>query len=409
MLPKAAVVCALLALFSAGSQGNKEYNVNKQYLAAWNEQFDGQRGVFRRESETCLPYSDEHSRRLDLVVCDEEYIRAVFSEIETSNCRNDLYNDTIMFSECGTNHNGDMCGSIEYSIYDDFYECYEFYNYTNNCSSECQTALRQLSDSVGCCIHDNDEASMPSLWMDCNVEQPEVCADIPNAVDALAKRNVDPCTEKFSQRQGYFTLCKYLGEKYEKIDRECGVEDGIGVHLCGFDKGEFCITMDDPTSYFETISDECYSDSEEGNERDGVCSTNCRNVLKEFIDTVGCCVHYFNSPFYNSFEVGSTSTYYELTSDLFSACGIEVPDACSSFDFTAVPDDFLEHTINGEVNITTDVDSKVNITTDVDSKVNITTDVDSKVNTTINNNGAVLQSGVYSIGLIIIGLISIYI
>ena len=46
MLPKAAVVCALLALFSAESQGNKEDN---QYLAAWNERvlrFGGQRGVF---------------------------------------------------------------------------------------------------------------------------------------------------------------------------------------------------------------------------------------------------------------------------------------------------------------------------------------------------------------------------
>ena len=196
---------------------------------------------------------------------------------------------------------------------------------------------------------------MSSLWMNCDIEQPGLCADIPNTVEALAKRNVDPCSEKFGLRQGFFKLCKYLGEKIEKLDRECGVEE---VSPCGFDKGEFCTTMDDPTSHFETISDECYSDSEEGNVRDDVCSTNCRNSLKEYIDTVGCCFHYFNSSFY-SFEVGSTSAYYELTSGLFSACGVEVPNACSSFYSTAVP--------------------------------------------------AVLRSGVYSIGLIIISLIAIYI
>ena len=42
------------------------------------------------------------------------------------------------------------------------------------------------------------------------------------------------------------------------------MEDAI--NFCGFHKGEFCITMDYPivTSHFETVSDECYSDSEEG-------------------------------------------------------------------------------------------------------------------------------------------------
>ena len=74
-------------------------------------------------------------------------------------------------------------------------------------------------------------------------------------------------------------FCKYLGEKYEKINKECGMEDAI--NLCEFDKGELCITMDDSTSYFQTISDECYSDSEEGNARDSVCSTNCRNALED--------------------------------------------------------------------------------------------------------------------------------
>ena len=128
--------------------------------------------------------------------------------------------------------------------------------------------------------------------------------------------------------------------------------------------------MDFPDSYFDTIFYECYnvSDSTE------VCSTNCKNVFGEYIDTVGCCFHYLNSSIlYN--DPG-------FSSDLFSASGIEVPDACKSFNSRAVPDDFLEYagrTIN------------------------------SKVNDTINTSGAALQSRVYSIGLIIIGLIGTYI
>ena len=104
MLPKAAVVCALLALFSAGSQGNKEANVYNHHRSAQILRFVGQPTVFHKDSETaCLPNSDEYYRRLDLLLCDEKYIRAVFNEIETSNCTNEYYNDTYGY---GTNDNG---------------------------------------------------------------------------------------------------------------------------------------------------------------------------------------------------------------------------------------------------------------------------------------------------------------
>ena len=392
MLPKAAVICALLALFSAGSQGNKEANVYNHHRAAQEERvlprvlrFVNQPKVFRRDSGTCLPDSDEYYRRQDLLACDEKYIRAVFNEIETSNCTNEYYNDTTLFYECGTNDNGDVCAGIDDSIYYDFYyQCYRSF-YTSNCSSACQTDLRQLSDSVGCCIHDDYDLRMPSVWMNCDVEQPEVCADAPNITGSLAKRNVGLCTEKCSLRQLLYVFCKNLGKEYEKLNRECGVEDVL-VSFCGFDKGEFCFEMDYriTDSYIETITDECYSEG--SNVRDGVCSTNCRNVLVEFIDTVGCCFNLFNDTFFN---VGSTLQV--LSPDLFSACDIEVPDACNSFNSRAVPDDFLEcagRTINNKINITNN---------------------GNKTNDIINTSGAALQSGVYSIGLTIIGLIVTYI
>ena len=364
MLPKAAVVCVLLALFS-GSQGSKEANIYNHHLAARKEKFlrfVGQPAVFPKDSETtCLRNSDEYYRRLDLLLCDEKYIRAVFNEIETSNCINEYYNDTTLFYGCGTNDNGDECAGIDDNMHHDFHDrCYKSFH-TSNCSSECQTELRQLSDSVGCCIHHDYYLRRPSVWMNCDIEQPEVCADAPNTADILAKkRNIDLCTEKCSLRQDYYVYCKNLGEEYEKLNRECGMDNGESN--CGFYNGEFCVTMDLPNSYFETIFYECYNASDSTD----VCSTNCRNVLGEFIDTVGCCFHYFNSSI--------SYKYPGLSYDLFSACGIEVPDACKSFNSTAVPDDFLEC-----------------------------------VGRTINTSGAALPSGVYSIGLIIISLIGTYI
>ena len=152
-------------------------------------------------------------------------------------------------------------------------------------------------------------------------------------------------------------FCKNLGEEYEKLNSECGMDNAESY--CGFHNGEFCATMyfKFPYSYYETIF-ECHNVS------DDVCSTNCRNALGEFIDTVDCCFNLFNS-----------SNFYfdlELSSDQFSACSIEVSDVCNSSNSTAVPDDFLECAGNST-----------------------------------NNSGAALQ--VYGIGLIIIALIGTYI
>ena len=332
-------------------------------------QFVGQPPVFRRdlgsrsESKACLPQRREYYRRLALLLCDsEEYIRAVMSDIETSNCSLVVYNTTtfLKISRCGTNDNGDVCAGIDDTIYGDVYRscrrergCIDHPGIDCSCSSECQTALRQLSDSVGCCIHDDDDPIPSSLWTHCNIQQPEVCADTPNTADIIAKRNVDPCTEECTQRQFLYQFCKHFGERYEELNRECGYENV--VYICAYDKGNFCFNFNYLYQFSWTISKECYSD--ESSVRNGVCSTNCKNLVEELIDKVGCCVSIYNNVF---------------NEDLLSVCGIEAPDACTSFRSTAVPDDYLEC-----------------------------------AGLTINNSGATLQSGVYTIG--VIGLIAIYI
>ena len=254
MLPNAAVICVLLVLFSAGSQGNKEGNVDNHYLAARKEPFlrfaiVGQPAVFRRDSgsgsgsdsEACLPESREYNRRVALLQCDsEEYIRAVMSDIETSSCSLYVYNNIAFLFGCGTNHKGDVCtGIIDKSILN-LPSCERELDCRSDCdcSSKCQTELRQLSDSVGCCIHVDFEATIPSAWTNCNIQQPEVCADTPKIADIFARRNVDPCTKECTQRQAFYQLCKHLGERYEQLNRECGFENEI--YQCQYDKGNFC-------------------------------------------------------------------------------------------------------------------------------------------------------------------------
>ena len=366
MLPKAAVVCVLLALFSAGSQGNKEANVDNHHLATGKERFlrfVGQPPVFRRDSgsgsgsrsEACLPDSPEYSRRMSLLHCDsEEYIQAVMSDLETSSCRLYFYETPQFFFGCGTNHNGDVCTGLKDSIHEDIYlPCNRELNCRNcDCSSGCQTALRQLSKRVGCCIYVNVHAITPLLWTNCNIEQPEVCADTPKIADIFVKRgHVDPCTKECSERQLFYQLCKHFGDRYEQLNRECGYENVI--HQCQYDRGDFCYNYN-LNVFFRTLSEECYSDN--SSVSDGVCSTNCKNLVEELVDKIGCCID-----------------VYSVSEILFSVCGIETPDACTSFNSTAVPDDYLEC-----------------------------------AGLTINSNGAVLnQSGVYTIG--VIGLIAIYI
>ena len=255
MLPKVAVVCALLAFFSAGSQGNKEAsNIYNHLLAARKERFlrfVNQPADFRRdsgsrsdnESGACLPQSPEYTRRLTLLRCDSEYIRAVLSDIETSNCSFTAFNNSASFSRCGINHNGDVCTDIDderhISPCERDLSCIYHPGIDCGCRNECQTALRQLSDSVGCCIHALNIPIPPSLWSNCNIQQPEVCDNIPKIADILAKRNVGPCTLQCTERQSFYVSCKHLGDRYEQLNRECGYEDVISE--CAYDKGHFCL------------------------------------------------------------------------------------------------------------------------------------------------------------------------
>ena len=86
----AIVLCGILALFAAGTQGRKTFEFPKASHRASTLDRAGHR-VTRQEQETCTPNSDEHYDRRAALECDEDYLRAAREDIKTSNCINQLY------------------------------------------------------------------------------------------------------------------------------------------------------------------------------------------------------------------------------------------------------------------------------------------------------------------------------
>ena len=91
----AIVVCGTLAVFAAGTLGDKTFGF--PYLVG------GRHRNYRRDDtgsghndtlndeETCTPGGEEFNNRLEALACSEEYREAVREEIERSNCVNEAF------------------------------------------------------------------------------------------------------------------------------------------------------------------------------------------------------------------------------------------------------------------------------------------------------------------------------
>ena len=139
------------------------------------------------------------------------------------------------------------------------------------------------------------------------------------------------CSYDCVLRQFISLSCKSVGEKLEKLDRECNQTGRFGI--CGFDKGVSCALLNYPISDFVTIYDKCYSFFEKSNVTNRVCPSECSEALLDAKDTYGCCLKYYNSTF-NDEAVG----HAVMKSDLWAACDIETLDSCV---ILPPPDDFL--------------------------------------------------------------------
>ena len=127
-----------------------------------------------------------------------------------------------------------------------------------------------------------------------------------------------------------YLYCKYLGEERFSIDKECGMTL-IGADFCSFNDKNFCDFINSSFAK-ETVYNECFVNDES-------CSDECKEAMEKFKDTQGCCLRYY-------FEY----EYYEdmSLSDLFSTCGVEIPEACNSL---PPPEKFLDCARDGDVHI----------------------------------------------------------
>ena len=351
----AAVVYMLLALFAGRTLGDNQLNTFLQHSVGRQVRDKkpnvvGAHNIVRKQSEnTCSPYSDEYDRRIAVLDCNAEFIRAVREEIGKTTCDSFHYElRQHPFYDCGTNHNRTVCAEFNHvyrngdGYYSDvFGQCFSSSSppSTNNCESGCKLALQQLADQIGCCIHASnyylsDIILTPSLWETCDIPRPQPCADTPQPIKA-PDDVTQQCSLECLFRQSQYLYCKSLSKELETINRECGVPTDT-FETCGFDKGNYCYLMDlfdDPDSYFVTIYDKCYTFFAENVATNRVCSGECKGAVQEVKDRYGCCVEYYNN--------SDTNTIREqvMRSDLWVACGIDTLENC---ELGSAPDDYLD-------------------------------------------------------------------
>ena len=349
----AAVVYMLLALFAGRTLGDNQLNMFLQpsvgrRVRDKKTNVVGAHNIVRKQSEdTCSPYSDEYDRRIAVLECNAEHIRAVREEIGKATCVSYLYElRQHPFYDCGTNHNRTFCaefnrnGDRYYSNV--FYQCFISSSppSADNCEIGCKLALQQLADQIGCCIHAsrNDFSDIiltPSLWENCDIRRPQPCADTPQPIKA-PDDVTQQCSFECALRQYKYLYCKSLSKELEKINKECGIDFTKTFETCGFDKGNYCYLMaifDDPDSYFATVYDKCYTFFAENVATNRVCSGECKGAVQELKDRYGCCMGYYNNSDIN------TIREQVMISDLWVACGIDTLENC---ELGSAPDDYLD-------------------------------------------------------------------
>ena len=315
----------------------------------------GTRKIIRRDSEnTCTRYGDEYDRKIDVLECDPNYIEALHKELQDSTC---YPNTNLGLSYCETNHKETVCSALyEDSTIDEVLtSCFNLsdgiYRFPSagECKSECILALRRLSDQVGCCIHTSDYKAIvqtPSLWMNCGVEQPELCGNTqifenqPSNIFSL----LGQCSYKYFLEHYQYTYCKYLGEELSNINTECGYSEQKTLETCGYDKGQYCGSLDYPRQTLLAVYDKCHSFFEEDTTDELTCNDECEAAILDLKDTYGCCVITFNI---------TSVARQVLRSELWTSCGIEIPSNCtaSSLDQLRPPDDSLQCEARGSTTV----------------------------------------------------------
>ena len=360
------VVCILpLFQLALGTLGDKQFNFLQDSIGRRVRPKTTDVGSVREgnRKSTCTTTRDYYRKR-SVLDCDAKYIEALLKQSKDDGC---LPLGAVGLDKCGTNHNGTICAAFQFGdrTYnaDVLASCFNLSDgiyrlpSAGECKSECIQALRRLSDKVGCCIHTSSSTEIfqvPSLWMNCGVEQPEPCTDTPifeaaGAPDLSA--TLRPCSYEYLLTQEQYTYCKYLGEELNKINIECGFSEQATLHKCGYHKGQYCDVFYYPQKTFLSVYDKCQAFFEEGI-TEWTCNDECEAAIQDLKDTYGCCVITFSST-YGEYTITASQV---LRSDLWTSCGIEIPSNCvaSSLDQLRPPDDSLKCGVSGSTTVMTE-------------------------------------------------------
>ena len=89
------VMCATIAVFATGTLDGKTFGFPKldrvveELHGNYRREDDG--SAYNDDGEICTLNSEEFTRRLEALRCNEEYMQAVREEIERSNCVSEVY------------------------------------------------------------------------------------------------------------------------------------------------------------------------------------------------------------------------------------------------------------------------------------------------------------------------------
>ena len=137
------------------------------------------------------------------------------------------------------------------------------------------------------------------------------------------------CSTDCALIQDRYFYCTYLGERALNIFRECGIKTVVGADFCSFNNDGFCLS-DEQESYAVPLFEACAAERETR-----VCSNTCREAVETFRDAVDCCVALYSE--YRLDDSG-INAYEWSVADLFSICGVGVPEPCTSL---SPPERFL--------------------------------------------------------------------
>ena len=210
------------------------------------------------------------------------------------------------------------------------------------------TALAELADRYGCCIHSEIEiinrrerarVLTPLLWSQCGVERPEPCDNTPRSPTDTAAS----CSFVCAGLKSRALQCKHIGSELLQIYEDCGDTESAKRlrQTCGFnDKGRSCgftfeiLTTQDSELF--SAFDKCYrylSASE--------CTPECRGTLESLSDSLGCCVNNLNT---TAGENRAEKVDSFVTDPaLWAACGVQTPDFCDlPADTRSVYEEFIQ-------------------------------------------------------------------